>query len=202
MVEAATLGLGAEPRPHDSLSAGADLVTFSGDKLLGGPQAGLVVGREELVDRLRSNPLCRALRVDKVTLAGLEATLRLYRDPERARADVPVLRMLTAESASIAERADAVAAALATAGVECRVVQAGGAVGGGTFPEVELPSWAVEISGAQPDVLARALRDGDPPVVGRIVDDRVLLDLRTVLPGQEDDLVRRAREAQARIASQ
>jgi L-seryl-tRNA(Ser) seleniumtransferase len=110
--------------------------------------------------------------------------------------------MLTAQSASIAERADAVATALTAGRVECRVVQASGAVGGGTFPEVELPSWAVELSGAPPDVLARALRDGDPAVVGRIVDDHVLLDLRTVLPGQEDDLVRRVCEAHTRTTSQ
>jgi len=194
MLDAASLGLPEEPRPHDSLAAGSDLVTFSGDKLLGGPQAGLVVGRAELVARMRANPLCRALRVDKVTLAGLEATLRLYRDGERAREEIPVLRMLAEEPTAIRARAHAAAEALAAAGVACRVVSTSGAVGGGTFPEVELASSALELAEGAPDALARALRDGDPAVVGRIVEDRLLLDLRTVLPGQEDDLVRRVRE--------
>jgi L-seryl-tRNA(Ser) seleniumtransferase len=117
MLEAATLGLADEPLPHDSLAAGSDLVTFSGDKLLGGPQAGLVVGSADLVAQMRANPLCRALRVDKVTLAGLEATLRLYRDPEQAREEIPVLRMLAEEPAAVQTRAAAAAAALAALGV-------------------------------------------------------------------------------------
>jgi L-seryl-tRNA(Ser) seleniumtransferase len=199
MVEADTLGLGPEPRPHDSLAAGSDLVTFSGDKLLGGPQAGLVVGREELVARMRSNPLCRALRVDKVSLAGLEATLRLYRDPLRACVEIPVLRMVSADPAQLRSHAEALAAALAERGVTCRAVEAAGAVGGGTFPEAELPSWAVELSGPSADALARALREGDPPVVGRIREDRLLLDVRTMLPGQADDVVRRVVEARDRL---
>ena len=195
MIEASEVGLAGEPRPHDSLAAGADLVTFSGDKLLGGPQAGILLGRAALIVEMRRNPLCRALRVDKVTLAGLEATLRLYRDPARARAEIPTLRMLAAGEEELAERAERLASSLSAEGVRCRVIEAGSAVGGGTFPEIELPSRAVEVSGPGATELARALRDGDPPVIGRILGDRLALDLRTVLPGQDEDLVRRVREA-------
>jgi len=189
MVEGHSLGLEGETRPHDSLAAGADLVAFSGDKLLGGPQAGVVLGAAELVARLRSNPLCRALRVDKVTLAGLEETLRLYRDPARAVAEIPTLRMLAADPSPVRERAERVASALGRTGVACQVKETAGAVGGGTFPGHELRSWAVALAGADVGALARALRAGAPPVVGRIVDDELLLDLRTVLPGQEDELI-------------
>lgn len=195
MVDPAALGLSGEPRPHESLAAGADVVVFSGDKLLGGPQAGLVLGRREIVARMRSNPLCRALRVDKVTLAGLEATLRLYRDPARAVEEIPTLRMLAAEPGEIGERAARVAAALSEAGVACEVAETAGAVGGGTFPGVELPSRAVALSGVDATALSRALRAGDPPVVGRIAEDRLLLDLRTVLSGQEGELIHRVVEA-------
>jgi len=198
MLEAVDLGLGGEPRPHDAVAAGADLVTFSGDKLLGGPQAGLVLGRAGLVSEMRANPLCRALRVDKMTLAGLEATLRLYRDPPRARAEIPTLRMLAASAAELTERAHRIAATLAGVGVPAQAVDVNGAVGGGTFPEVELPSSAVELTGVRAGETARLLRGGDPPVIGRIADDRLLLDVRTVLPDQEADLVRRVSEARAR----
>ncbi len=201
MFDAADFGLPVEPTPRDALAAGADLVMFSGDKLLGGPQSGILLGSAALVAEMRSNPLCRALRVDKVTLAGLEATLRLYRDPVRARAEVPTLRMLAADRAQLADRAQRLAEELTHAGVRCRVVDAAGAVGGGTFPEVELPSCAIELEAARADALARALRGGDPPVIGRIVRDRLGLDVRTVLPGQEYDLVHRVIEAQAQVAS-
>ncbi|HUF74679.1 MAG TPA: L-seryl-tRNA(Sec) selenium transferase [Longimicrobiales bacterium] len=189
MVEPESLGLSGEPRPHDSLAAGADLVAFSGDKLLGGPQAGLVLGRKDLVARMRSNPLCRALRVDKVTLAGLEATLRLYRDPVRALEEIPTLRMLSAVPEELEARARSTASALSDGGVGCEVVATEGAVGGGTFPGVTLPSHAVALTAPDPSRLAAALRAGAHPVVGRILDDRLLLDLRTVLPGQERALV-------------
>jgi L-seryl-tRNA(Ser) seleniumtransferase len=195
MIEPEALGLSGEPRPHESLAEGTDLVVFSGDKLLGGPQAGLVLGRKDLVARMRSNPLCRALRVDKVTLAGLEATLRLYRDPALAREEIPTLRMLAAAPAELERRARGVASALADGGVACEVVAAEGAVGGGTFPGVTLPSHAVALAAPDPSSLAAALRAGDPPVVARIVDDRLLLDVRTVLPGEEGALVESVLEA-------
>jgi L-seryl-tRNA(Ser) seleniumtransferase len=188
MVAPEALGLAGEPRPHDSIAAGSDVVAFSGDKLLGGPQAGIVLGRRDIVARMRANPLCRALRVDKVTLAGLGATLRLYRDPERATAEVPTLRMLAMGREEIEEHARGLAERLSEAGVSCRIAATASAVGGGTFPGVELPSAAVALGGGAADAVARALREADPPVVGRIIDDEVVLDLRTVLPGQRDEL--------------
>lgn len=192
-VEAQALGLPPEPRAADSLGEGADLVVVSGDKLLGGPQAGLVVGREDMVGGLRRNPLCRALRVDKVTLAGLEATLRLYRDPRRALEEIPTLRMLRLTPEELRGRAEALASRLCAAGIRgCGVAGHSGAVGGGTYPEVTLSSWAVALEGEGEggvERLAQALRRGDPPVVGRIEDGRLLLDVRTVDPAEEDALV-------------
>ncbi len=168
----------------------------SGDKLLGGPQAGIVVGRRDPIAAMRANPLCRALRVDKVTLAGLEATLRLYRDPERAIVEIPALAMLAADPEVLRERAEALCRRLGEDGVSSRPVPSTGAVGGGTFPGTELPSWALAVeTGGRPDRIAAALREGSPPVVGRIVDEALILDLRTV-PAEDDDLVlRRVREA-------
>jgi L-seryl-tRNA(Ser) seleniumtransferase len=195
MVEPETVGLPGEPRPHDSLRAGTDLVAFSGDKLLGGPQAGILLGRAALVARLRNDPMCRALRVDKGTLAGLEATLRLYREPEQALAQIPTLRMLCSEPSELEERATSLAATLTATGVASRAVAIMGAVGGGTFPGVELPSWAVQLGGHSAAKLAGALRAGDPPVIGRVVDDALLLDVRTVRPDQEKDLIRSVSEA-------
>lgn len=188
MVEAERLGLPDEPRAVQSLGAGADIVVVSGDKLLGGPQAGIVLGRGDLVAAMRRNPLCRALRVDKVTLAGLEATLRLYRDPERAVREIPALRMLAAPVTEVEARAEALAGALAGHGVAAHVVAVRGAVGGGTFPGTELDSRAVALDGA-PEAWAATLRQGSPPVVGRIVDDVFLLDVRTVLDAEVDTLV-------------
>jgi L-seryl-tRNA(Ser) seleniumtransferase len=197
MVAPASVGLSGEPTPQESLAAGADLVSFSGDKLLGGPQAGILLGRRDLVDASRSNPLCRALRVDKVTLAGLEATLRLYRDPRRAVREIPTLRMLAATPAELEDRAGRLAAQLGSRGVRCGAVRAESAVGGGTFPGVVLESWAVELKDAAAELVARSLRQGEPPVIGHIRDGRLLLDLRTVLPGQESTLARRVVEASA-----
>ena len=196
MVNADLLGLPVEPRADASLRAGADVVIVSGDKLLGGPQAGILVGKADLIAQMRENPLCRALRVDKVTLAGLEATLRLYRDPGQALTRVPTLALLSADPAELKSRAGSLAQALAESGVKASVVDTQGAVGGGTYPGVELPGSAVEVvppHGA--DRMTAALRAGDPPVIGRIVDDVVRFDVRTVLPGQGVDLIRRITEA-------
>lgn len=192
MADPTELGLPPEPRAREAVDAGADLVVVSGDKLLGGPQAGVVVGREDLVAALRENPLCRALRVDKVTLAGLEATARAYRDPRGALTEIPVLRMLSVEADAVRARAEVVAARVrADAGVEAEVAPVRGAVGGGTYPEVAIPSWGVVLGGPpDPAALARELRLGDPPVVGRVEDDALILDVRTVAPEEEDDLVR------------
>ena len=190
------LALPAEPLAADSLSAGADLVAVSGDKLLGGPQAGIILGNSELINSLRQNPLCRALRVDKVTLAGLEATLQLYRDPGQALESIPTLRMLGNTPESLGKRCEELAAELTGLGIGSSIVESEGRVGGGTYPGVKLPGFALALDGPHgAEALAMHLRNGDPPVIARIVDKRVFIDLRTVLPGQENDLVRRVREA-------
>ena len=195
-ITADALALPAEPLASDSLNAGADLVAVSGDKLLGGPQAGIILGTSELIDSLRQNPLCRALRVDKVTLAGLEATLQLYRDPAQALESVPTLRMLGNTPEALGKRCEQLAGELKGLGVGSSIVKSEGRVGGGTYPGVKLPSFALALDGPQgAEAVAMHLRNGDPPVIARIVDKRVFIDLRTVLPGQENDLVRRVREA-------
>jgi len=169
-----TLSLGDEPSAKESLSAGADLVTFSGDKLLGGPQAGIVVGRADLVERLRRHPLQRALRADKLTLAALEGTLALYLDaPER----IPVLRMLRDEG--VRARADRLAS-LTGGTVEETVAR----VGGGALPLAELPSFACALE----EELAASLRSGEPPVVGIVRDGRLLLDCRTLTDDEVDEV--------------
>ncbi len=181
-----------EPDVRASVAAGCDLVCFSADKLLGGPQAGLIVGRREAVARCLAHPLMRALRPDKLTLAALEATLALHREPERAWREIPALRMLAASP----EDRHRIASALARA-VEGEVVPTVGRVGGGTLPLLELPSWAVV-----PDVavaaqeFARRLRRGDPPVAGRIDDGRLMIDVLALTDhdlAALPDLVARAR---------
>jgi L-seryl-tRNA(Ser) seleniumtransferase len=166
----ALVELGDEPPVRRSVAAGAALVCFSGDKLLGGPQAGLLVGRAAAVEAAARHPLARALRIDKLSLAALEATLRLYRDPEAARREIPVLRML---GESPRARAEALAARIDGAAV----VESVARVGGGALPLLELPGPAVALPDA---TLAAALRTGDPPLVGRIEAGRLLLDTRTL----------------------
>ena len=165
-----------EPPVRRSVAAGAALVCFSGDKLLGGPQAGLLVGRADAIAAARAHPLARALRLDKLSLAALEATLALYRDPDRARREIPVLAMLTADDAVLAERAGRLAEGI---GEAAEIVAATAKVGGGALPLLELPGPVVAIAGP-PDELAARLRAADPPVVGRIQDGRLLLDPRTL----------------------
>jgi L-seryl-tRNA(Ser) seleniumtransferase len=176
-----------EPTPMASLAAGADIVTMSGDKLLGGPQCGIVLGRADLVDRMRRNPLCRALRVDKLTLAALSATLRLYLDPAQARQQIPVLRMLTVPADELDTRARALAARCSQAGVECRTMSATSAVGGGASPAAVLPTTLVQVTGAAigASELERRLRTGDPRVVARVLDGFVCIDPRTLTPAQD-----------------
>jgi L-seryl-tRNA(Ser) seleniumtransferase len=179
-------GLAPEPTVQQSLAAGADLVTFSGDKLLGGPQAGLIVGRAPLIAALRQHPLARALRVDKTTLAGLEATLLAYLHG-RATTEIPVWRMIAATPEALHARAERLAEAIGSPHVT--VVPCTSAVGGGSLPGETLPSFALALGSPQPDALAQRLRTGTPPVVGRIVEDRLLLDVRTVLEDQDQALV-------------
>ena len=175
--------LADEPPVRRSVSAGAALVAFSGDKLLGGPQAGILLGTETAVAACRRHPLARAVRIGKLSLAGLEATLALYRDPELARRELPVLAMLTVDSEELRWRADRLAAA--TGG---EVIEAVGRVGGGALPLLELrgPVVALEPDPSGADALAAALRTGDPALVGRIERGRVLLDPRTLAPDELD----------------
>jgi L-seryl-tRNA(Ser) seleniumtransferase len=177
-------GLAHEPTPTERLAAGADLVTFSGDKLVGGPQAGLIVGRAELIAKIRRDPLARAMRPDKVALAGVAATLALYR-AGRAEAEIPVWRMIAAAPAELRTRASALAQIV---GGRAEVVASEATVGGGSLPGETLPSFGIALAGGSADRLLAALRRGSPPVVGRIEAGRVILDLRTVDPGLDVEL--------------
>jgi len=174
----ATGPIADEPTVADSLRH-SDVVTFSGDKLLGGPQAGIVVGRAELVERLRRHPLQRALRADKLTVAALEATLSLYLDPERAAREIPVLRMLGEPVASVLARAERLAGL-----VGGEVEQTVGRVGGGALPLAELPSFACAVE----QELAARLRETNPPVVAVLRDGRCLLDCRTITEAEVDEV--------------
>jgi L-seryl-tRNA(Ser) seleniumtransferase len=174
--------LAGEPDVRRSLTAGAALVCCSADKLLGGPQAGIVAGTEEAVGRARRHPLARAMRIDKLSLAALEATLALLRDPAVARREVPVLAMLSASSQELTDRAARLHELLAANGVEAEVVEATARAGGGALPTLELtgPVVAIEPGAGGVDALAVALRRAEPPVVGRIAAGRLLLDPRTM----------------------
>lgn len=177
-------GMKEEPTVQGAIKAGVDLVTFSGDKLLGGPQAGLILGKKDLIDAMRKNPLSRALRVDKLTLSSLEATLRAYLDPEKAVKEIPVLRMLTAPLGEIRKKARRIKRSIQTHVPEAQVslVRDTSRIGGGSFPLLELPTVCVGIKakGIKVSVLERMLREGDPPVVARVSDEMLLLDPRTI----------------------
>ena len=189
LLETAAYGLAEEPRIQDSIASGADLVACSGDKLLGGPQAGLLLGRAALVDRAMKHPLARALRVDKLTLAALIATLDLYLT--QSLSSLPVWDMLGASTESIGARARVWQARLMERGAAVEVVPAESTVGGGSLPGERLATMALAITPARGGAanLLRRLREHEPPVIGRIVDERVLLDPRTVLPGEDDVIV-------------
>ena len=184
LLDTAVFGLAHEPMPHERLAAGADVVTFSGDKLVGGPQAGLIVGRGDLIARLRRDPLARAMRPDKAALAGVAATLALYRNGTASRS-IPVWRMISLPADVVRARAQALAGQ-----VGGEAVAVASTVGGGSLPGETLPSWAVALEGRSPDRLLARLRSGDPPVVGRIEGGRVILDLRTVPAERDTDLAR------------
>lgn len=195
-----------EPSVGEVLKAGVDLVTFSGDKLLGGPQAGIIAGRKDLVDRLKRNPLARALRVDKMTLAALELTLRLYREGQQE--SIPLWAMLNASPEELKRRASALLRRLrrrvgAPDGVRMTVRAARAPVGGGSLPGVEMPTAAIRIEG--PAVTAQrleaALRRQSPPVVGRVEEGAVLLDVRTVLPRDEAPLIEAVGRAVSEVLS-
>jgi len=170
-------GLSGEPTVPEAVATGADLIVFSGDKLLGGPQAGILVGSEAAIAACRADPIARTVRADKLTLAGLEATLALYRDPETAIREIPVLRMLTENEESIRARAERLGGQL---------IEGDSEVGGGSFPGTKLRTWLAGF----PDVsLAERLRANDPPVIARVAESRVLLDARTIFPEQVETVI-------------
>jgi L-seryl-tRNA(Ser) seleniumtransferase len=177
------LGLTGEPTARDALRAGASIVCMSGDKLLGGPQAGIMLGEARIVDALRRNPLARSYRVDKLTLAALEATLALYRDPARVRREIPILAMLSAPVDELRRRGEGVCAALGADRDAC-VVDSEATVGGGAFPTARIASAAISVGGDAVRIEQR-LRAGNPPVIARVANGRVLLDMRAMLPASD-----------------
>jgi L-seryl-tRNA(Ser) seleniumtransferase len=194
MLDLSPWGLSGEPTVREALASGVDVVVFSGDKLLGGPQAGILLGTQAAIDACRRDPLARAVRSDKFTLGALEATLALYRDPERARAEIPVLRMLTEDVTQIRRRGEALHAGV---GKEAELVEGESEVGGGSFPGATLKTWLVRLTPQHltADTLAARLRGADPPVIPRIADDRVLLDPRTIFSDEIEPVAQAVRAA-------
>jgi L-seryl-tRNA(Ser) seleniumtransferase len=193
-IDLSSHGLSYEPTIMRSLEEGADLVCFSGDKLLGGPQGGIILGRGDLVEELTRHPLARALRLDKLSIAALEATLRLYLDPERAVKEIPTLVMLTTDPEVLRERARSLAKKIAAEGdFEADVIEDVSRAGGGALPMEDLPTWAVAVTSDtySANQIETGLREAEPPVICRIRDDRVILDVRT-LGDDETSLVAEA----------
>ncbi|HET7504808.1 MAG TPA: L-seryl-tRNA(Sec) selenium transferase [Kofleriaceae bacterium] len=188
LLDTAPFGLGHEPMVQERVAAGADVVCFSGDKLLGGPQAGYLVGKAALIARMKRTPILRALRVDKVTLAGIEATLRHYRRGD-AVDRIPIWRSIAASVGELQRRATAWQDRLGAHDPRLQVIDAASPVGGGALPELTLPTRALAITVARPGELARALRLGEPPVVARVEQDRVIFDPRTVPHAEEDAML-------------
>jgi L-seryl-tRNA(Ser) seleniumtransferase len=189
LVDLQNFGISGEPSVLDSLCAGVDVVTFSGDKLLGGPQAGLISGRAELVARMRSNSLFRALRVDKLTYAALESTLLAY--VKRDHDAIPTLRMMRLTKEEIGQRAESIASEVRSPRLQVEIIDGESVIGGGAAPSSVLPTrlLALNCAGLNPDELAARLRTSDPPIIARVDDGRVLLDLRTVFADQDRMIV-------------
>jgi len=189
-------GLAGEPGVREAVASGADAVVFSGDKLLGGPQAGILVGTKAVVAACRNDPIARAVRADKFTLAALEATLALYREPETARQEIPVLRMLTEDVEEMRRRGEALRKGV---GEGAELVEGEGEVGGGSFPGTKLKTLLVRLvpnpQHLAPDTLAAKLRKGTPPVIARIEGDHVVLDPRTIQPTELDATIGAVRRA-------
>jgi L-seryl-tRNA(Ser) seleniumtransferase len=199
LIDFARFGFQGEPVARDSIAAGADLVLFSGDKLLGGPQAGIIAGRKEWIQKIEKDPLMRAFRLDKMTLAALEATLRLYLNEELALREVPVLRMLGTLLTELRRRAEALAERLRGAPglASVRAAEDVAYVGGGSLPDQTMKSWVVEVEAASlsDEELARRLRLGTPAVMARLRDGKLILDVRTIFENQESLLVEAVHKA-------
>lgn len=193
-----TLGIHDEPTVMNSVKAGVDIISFSGDKLLGGPQAGIILCKEKWIKTLKSHPLTRAMRVDKMTLAALEATLDTYLDPQKAQQEIPTIRMLAIDPALLKLRAEALYEKLTALGVTCQVIPEQDQVGGGSVPTQLLPTWAVAVDpqNVTVDGLEERLRkETDIPIIGRIVKDRYLLDTRTLWEEDFDYIAQAVKEA-------
>lgn len=184
LIDTARYGLAHEPTVQESLAAGADLVCFSGDKLLGGPQAGIIAGKKDLLDRVKRHPLARAVRADKTTLAGVTATLMHYLKDEAER-EIPVVRMMSMKADQVRVRAEAWREALGRG----EVIESESTVGGGSLPEESLPTFALALEVKSPDKFLKKLREANPPLIARTENDKVLLDPRTVLEGQDVKLI-------------
>lgn len=190
LIDFSKYGLPHEPTVGDAVRSGADIITFSGDKLLGGPQAGIIVGKKQSIDQIRKNPLTRALRIDKLTLAALESTLALYRDEEKAVQDIPTLKMLTLPFSDIVKKAAVLFRSIEQAAgelAEIRFSDMNSRPGGGSFPELDLPTRCVTVRPRQLSVsrLETAMRLSTPAIIGRIENDWYVLDPRTIQDGQE-----------------
>lgn len=194
IVDLSKFGLMKEPTVIESMRGGADVVTFSGDKMLGGPQAGIILGRKTYIEAMKKNQLTRALRVDKMTLCALEATLKLYRDPQCALREIPTLRMLTETQEAILPRAEALLAQLETLGerYEVSLYETASEVGGGSLPLEQLPTWAVSVKCAAmtAQALTEALRMRALPIIARVAEDRLIFDLRTLQTGEPEEIFR------------
>ncbi len=188
LLDTRAFGLAHEPTPQESLAAGVDLVSFSGDKLLGGPQAGIILGARDAIDTLKRHPLTRALRVDKVTLAGVQATLLHYLKDEAPR-KIPVWMMIAATREELDARARRWAERLRAANLDAAVIDAESTVGGGSLPGETLPTRALALAVESPDAFAARLRAHTPPIVARIEENRVVFDPRTVLRSEDDALL-------------
>jgi len=203
LVNLQNFGIIDEPTVQDLVTEGVDVITFSGDKLLGGPQAGIIVGKQEYIARMKKNPLTRALRVDKLTLAGLEATLREYFDQQQVLTANPTLRMLTTPAEQLFEQAEALRKTLsevlpeAVVSVEKDFSQAGG----GALPTTDIPTYVVtiDLGDWSEDDFSHSLRKGEPAVLVRVSQGKILIDLRTILPGEEKLLVKACAEAYRKI---
>ena len=192
LVDYSKYGLTGEPLAKDSLAAGSDIVLFSGDKLMGGPQCGIIVGSKRLVKRITKHPLTRALRVDKTTLAALAATLRQYRNPKEAEASIPLLQLLSASMDNLKNRAERLAPQIASSRFvgSADVLESTTFLGGGSIPTQELPTYCVAVTPKEIGLnqFADRLRQGNPSVFGRVQQDRFLLDLRSVMPHQDKQI--------------
>ncbi|MBW2663522.1 MAG: L-seryl-tRNA(Sec) selenium transferase, partial [Deltaproteobacteria bacterium] len=183
-------GMLKEPTVQESVATGADIITFSGDKLLGGPQAGIILGKKDIIDKIKQNPLTRALRIDKLTLAALESTLSLYREPEKAIKAIPTLRMLTLSYNAIKKKAVQLCGMLENISnfrLEIKLIDCSSRAGGGSLPLLDLPSkcLGIKVKGISADAIKECMRRNTPPVIGRIEENLFIMDLRTI---QDDEL--------------